>query len=211
MMLPKPVVLISPLLALLEDQHEKLQKLDIPASVSTAPCAAKRAAPPSSASTRGGPLLVMTTPETLGSPELLEALSKSGRRPRRRRRSALHLGVGPRFPSGVPAASASACARSAGRRSWRSPRPPPRRCATTSSASSACSEPVVVVELAAPLEPRVRGARVPRRHALARAHPLRAPAAPAGHHLLHDDARGRQRLSRCCASSTSRRTATTAR
>ena len=30
MILPKPVVLISPLLALLRDQHEKLLKRDIP-------------------------------------------------------------------------------------------------------------------------------------------------------------------------------------
>ncbi len=78
MTLQKPVVLASPLLALLEDQHTKLQKQDVPVVRldGTIRGKARRAAFERLAA--GGPLLVMTTPETLGSPELLEALSKTG-------------------------------------------------------------------------------------------------------------------------------------
>jgi len=78
MTLPKPVVLCSPLLALLEDQHTKLQKLDVPVVRldGTIRGKARRAAFERLES--GGPILLMTTPETLGSPELLESLGKTG-------------------------------------------------------------------------------------------------------------------------------------
>ncbi len=78
MTLPKPVVLCSPLLALLEDQHTKLQKLDVPVIRldGTVRGKARRAA--FERLDAGGPILLMTTPETLGSPELLASLSKTG-------------------------------------------------------------------------------------------------------------------------------------
>jgi ATP-dependent DNA helicase RecQ len=78
MTLPKPVVLCSPLLALLEDQHTKLSKLDVPVVRldGTIRGKARRAAFERLES--GGPILLMTTPETLGSPELLESLGKTG-------------------------------------------------------------------------------------------------------------------------------------
>ncbi len=78
MILPKPVVLASPLLALLEDQHVKLQKQDVPVVRldGTVRGKARRAA--FERLEQGGPLLLMTTPETLGSPELLESLAKTG-------------------------------------------------------------------------------------------------------------------------------------
>jgi len=78
MVLPKPAVLISPLVALLHDQHEKLLQRHI-ACVrldGTVRGPARRAAIARVAA--GGPLLVMTTPETLGSAEALQVLGASG-------------------------------------------------------------------------------------------------------------------------------------
>ncbi len=78
MILPRPVVVVSPLIALLRDQHEKLARRDVPCVRldGTVRGPARRETLARIAS--GGPLLVMTTPETLGSAELREALGKSG-------------------------------------------------------------------------------------------------------------------------------------
>ena len=78
MVLPRPVVLVSPLLALLRDQHEKLLKRDIPVERidGTVRGPARRAALKRVAA--GGSLLVMTTPETLAGEELGAALQASG-------------------------------------------------------------------------------------------------------------------------------------
>ncbi len=78
MILPKPVVLISPLLALLRDQHEKLLKRKIRCVRldGTVRGRARREALGQIAA--GGSLLVMTTPETLGSEEGIGALRASG-------------------------------------------------------------------------------------------------------------------------------------
>ena len=92
----------------------------------------------------GGPLLVMTTPETLGGTEAREALVGERRLAGRDRRGALHLGVGLRLPARVPAPRRSACASSARRRSWRSPPLRPSWCATRSCARSACAIPEIV-------------------------------------------------------------------
>jgi ATP-dependent DNA helicase RecQ len=78
MLLPKPVVVASPLVALLQDQHLRLVakgircvRLD-----GTVRGPARRAAMAEIAA--GGPLLVMTTPETLSTTEAREALIASG-------------------------------------------------------------------------------------------------------------------------------------
>jgi ATP-dependent DNA helicase RecQ len=78
MLLPKPVVVVSPLVALLQDQHLRLVakgircvRLD-----GTVRGPARRAAMAEIAA--GGPLLVMTTPETLSSTEARDALVASG-------------------------------------------------------------------------------------------------------------------------------------
>jgi ATP-dependent DNA helicase RecQ len=78
MVLPKPVVLVSPLLALLRDQHEKLLARDIPVERidGTIRGVARRTALQRVAA--GGSLLVMTTPETLAGDELGKALKTSG-------------------------------------------------------------------------------------------------------------------------------------
>ncbi len=78
MILPRPVVLVSPLLALLRDQHEKLLARQIPVERldGTIRGVARRTALQRIAA--GGSLLVMTTPETLDGSELGDALQASG-------------------------------------------------------------------------------------------------------------------------------------
>jgi ATP-dependent DNA helicase RecQ len=78
MVLPKPVVVISPLLALLRDQHEKLIKRRIPCVRLDGTVRGKARREALETIARGGPLLVMTTPETLGSDEGQAALRQSG-------------------------------------------------------------------------------------------------------------------------------------
>ncbi len=78
MVLPKPVVLISPLLALLRDQHEKLIKRNIPCVRLDGTVRGKARREGLETIRAGGPLLVMTTPETLGSAEACEVLGESG-------------------------------------------------------------------------------------------------------------------------------------
>jgi ATP-dependent DNA helicase RecQ len=76
LILPRPTVVVSPLLALLEDQFLKLQQLGIPSVRldSTIGVADRRAALARIA--RGGSLLVLTTPETLAGAELGALLEK---------------------------------------------------------------------------------------------------------------------------------------
>lgn len=78
MILPQPVVLVSPLLALLRDQHEKLLARGIPVERldGTVRGVARREALQRIAA--GGSVLVMTTPETLEGKELGPALVASG-------------------------------------------------------------------------------------------------------------------------------------
>jgi ATP-dependent DNA helicase RecQ len=78
MVLPQPVVLVSPLLALIRDQHEKLLARHIPVERldGTVRGVARREALQRIAA--GGSVLVMTTPETLASNELGEALRTAG-------------------------------------------------------------------------------------------------------------------------------------
>ena len=78
MLLPKPVVLISPLLALLKDQHEKLIKYNVPCVRIDGTVRGKARAEAMERIARGGSLLVMTTPESLGSEEMHHVLTKSG-------------------------------------------------------------------------------------------------------------------------------------
>jgi ATP-dependent DNA helicase RecQ len=70
LLLPGPTVVVSPLLALLEDQYTKLQQLGVPAVRldSTVGAVDRRAALARIA--EGGSLLILTTPETLAGAEL---------------------------------------------------------------------------------------------------------------------------------------------
>jgi len=78
MVLERPVVLVSPLLALLRDQHEKLlaRKIPVERIDGTLRGVARREA--LQRVMAGGSLLVMTTPETLAGEELGGALRASG-------------------------------------------------------------------------------------------------------------------------------------
>jgi len=78
MIMPHPVVVISPLLALLRDQHEKLLKRRIPCVRLDGTVRGKARREALDTIARGGSLLVMTTPETLGSAEGQQALRASG-------------------------------------------------------------------------------------------------------------------------------------
>src|SRR5205809_897293 len=76
LLLPRPTVVVSPLLALLEDQYLKMQQLGVPVVRldSTIGAVDRRAALARIA--EGGSLLVLTTPETLAGAELGALLEK---------------------------------------------------------------------------------------------------------------------------------------
>ena len=78
MLLPKPVVLVSPLLALLRDQHEKLIKYGVPCVRLDGTVRGKARTQALERIREGGSLLVMTTPETLGSDAFAEVIAESG-------------------------------------------------------------------------------------------------------------------------------------
>ncbi len=78
MVLPKPVLVISPLLALMRDQHEKLTKLDVPVVRLDGTVRGKNRQAALERIGKGGSLLVMTTPETLATEDAVGALTKSG-------------------------------------------------------------------------------------------------------------------------------------
>ena len=78
MVLPKPVVVISPLLALLRDQHEKLERREIDCIRLDGTVRDRRRREALARIEQGGSLLVLTTPETVANPEVTEALGKSG-------------------------------------------------------------------------------------------------------------------------------------
>jgi len=78
MVLPQPVLVISPLLALMRDQEEKLLARDIPVVRMDGTVRGKKRVAAFERIAAGGPLLVMTTPETADAPELGEALANSG-------------------------------------------------------------------------------------------------------------------------------------
>jgi ATP-dependent DNA helicase RecQ len=78
MLLERPVLLISPLLALLKDQHEKLIKHEIPCVRLDGTVRGKAREREIARLREGGSLLVMTTPESLGSEEIADALGESG-------------------------------------------------------------------------------------------------------------------------------------
>jgi ATP-dependent DNA helicase RecQ len=78
MLLPKPVLLISPLLALLRDQQSKLDSRGIDCVRLDGTVRGRNRAAALKRIREGGPLLVMTTPETAGGDELAEALEGPG-------------------------------------------------------------------------------------------------------------------------------------
>jgi ATP-dependent DNA helicase RecQ len=78
MLLPKPVVVVSPLLALLQDQQTRLLERGVRVVRLDGTVRGKARQAALAEVRSGGPLLVMTTPETLGGAEAREALAESG-------------------------------------------------------------------------------------------------------------------------------------
>lgn len=78
LLMPKPVVVISPLLALIEDQVKNMEARGIPVVRFDGTVRGKARKAALERIAEGGRLLVMTTPETLASDELLVALFQSG-------------------------------------------------------------------------------------------------------------------------------------
>ncbi|MFQ5417578.1 MAG: RecQ family ATP-dependent DNA helicase [Myxococcota bacterium] len=78
MVLRKPVVMISPLIALLRDQHRVLLERDIDCVRIDGSVRGRARKEALDRIERGGPLLVMTTPETLAVADVSEVLKKTG-------------------------------------------------------------------------------------------------------------------------------------
>ena len=78
LLLEKPVLMISPLKALLKDQEQKFVERDLPVVRLDGGVRGRNRAKALARIEQGGPLLVMTTPETLATADTTEALSKSG-------------------------------------------------------------------------------------------------------------------------------------
>jgi ATP-dependent DNA helicase RecQ len=78
MILPKPVLVISPLLALMRDQYEKLQRRAVPCVKLDGTVRGKARKEALAQIAKGERVLVMTTPETLGAPDAMAALAEGG-------------------------------------------------------------------------------------------------------------------------------------
>jgi ATP-dependent DNA helicase RecQ len=78
MVLPRPVVVVSPLVALLRDQHQRLRALGVPCVRLDGTVRGSERRRALGAIEAGGPLLVMTTPETLATPNLGDSLRSTG-------------------------------------------------------------------------------------------------------------------------------------
>jgi ATP-dependent DNA helicase RecQ len=78
MLMPKPVVLVSPLLALLKDQHQKLIQHDVPCVRLDGTVRGRARREAMERIGKGGSLMIMTTPETLVKEQLSELLAKTG-------------------------------------------------------------------------------------------------------------------------------------
>ena len=78
LLLPEPVVVVSPLLALLEDQTRNLEKRGVPVVRIDGTVRGKARREAFERIAKGGPLLVMTTPETLAGEELRPVLLETG-------------------------------------------------------------------------------------------------------------------------------------
>jgi ATP-dependent DNA helicase RecQ len=78
LLLAKPVVMVSPLRALLRDQEAKFIERDLPVVRIDGGVRGRNRAKAFARIEEGGPLLVMTTPETLATEDVAEALKKSG-------------------------------------------------------------------------------------------------------------------------------------
>jgi ATP-dependent DNA helicase RecQ len=78
LILPKPVLVLSPLLALMKDQYEKMLRLGVPCVKLDGTVRGKERERALAQIAQGERLLVMTTPETLGAADAAAALAQGG-------------------------------------------------------------------------------------------------------------------------------------
>ena len=78
MLLPKPTLVVSPLLALLKDQYDRMIEFGVPCVRLDGSVRGKKRREALERIEEGGPLLVMTTPETLATRPVTELLTKVG-------------------------------------------------------------------------------------------------------------------------------------
>ena len=155
-MLPGTTLVVSPLISLMKDQVDELNRRGIRLGVASLDAFRRRPARGVERSARRSAAAVVCGARALRLGSVPAAARRARRRPLRRRRSALRLRVGPRLPPRLPPAARrrgavpdAAIAPPAVRRS--PPSPPRRRprCATTSwrcsaSRSRRCSSPASI-------------------------------------------------------------------
>ena len=102
MILDRPTIVVSPLIALMADQERALGRRGVPSSCSTADCAPPTVAPRWRSSTAAAASSSSPRPRRSSrAPRRPSSSVPPG--PRLRRRGALHLGVGARLPTVLPA------------------------------------------------------------------------------------------------------------
>ena len=136
------MIVISPLIALMQDQVAQLAQMGIPAAVLNSTLSdAEQSARNSQARAKGGTGCCIVSPERLARADTLEWLAARTDFFFRDRRSALHLGMGPRISSGIPAAEPTARAFSGSSDRGVHGERHAGACGTTSSTSSNCATP----------------------------------------------------------------------
>ncbi len=144
--LPGTTLVVSPLISLMKDQVDELNRRGIRSGALHSMLTADGRYNVAERRAHRAPAAVVCGARTVRVGSVPAAPRRAADRAVRRRRGALRLRVGPRFPSGLstsalmpPRGARRAIAPVAGRPSPRSPRRQRPRCATTSSRSSASS------------------------------------------------------------------------
>ena len=119
LLLPGMTVVVSPLIALMRDQHDKLIALGVASAQVNSAVPADVAREAHAQIGDEGTEFFFTTPEQLARPELREKLMKANVDLFVDRRGALPQPVGPRLPAGLPGTRPTSCERWARRRCWR--------------------------------------------------------------------------------------------
>ena len=138
-------VVVSPLIALMKDQVDSLEEVGVPATFLNSSLSPEEYGRRWRDLGRRGYKILYLAPERLVTEDMLGALQGVERRPHRRRRGPLHLGMGPRFPARVSRARRPAPAVSRKCRSSPSRPPRPPGSATISSRSFGMKQPRVHV------------------------------------------------------------------
>ena len=105
---PGLTVVVSPLIALMKDQVEQLTQLGVPALFLNSSLSYEEYEANMARVVNGQVKLLYVAPETLLTARLYGLLGDGVPRLPDHRRSALHLGMGPRFPSRIPPAGGGA-------------------------------------------------------------------------------------------------------